>query len=77
MGRQAGRLIECPLLVLWSSLGALDKWYRNEGGPLALWKSWAREVTGQPLEAGHFFPEEKPEETAALLMAFLDKRGPG
>ena len=73
LDRQKGRRIACPLLVLWSGRGGLDKWYRNEGGPLSLWKSWGREVTGQPLEAGHFFPEEKPEETASLLMAFLEK----
>jgi haloacetate dehalogenase len=68
---EAGRRIACPLLVLWSRLGALEEWYRSEGGPLALWRSWAGDVTGQSLDAGHFFPEEKPEETASLLSAFF------
>jgi len=77
LDRQQGRRIACPLLVLWSGLGALDKWYRNEGGPLSLWKSWGHEVTGQSLEAGHFFPEEKPEETASLLITFLERAETG
>src|SRR5215468_6073846 len=36
--RAAGRRIGCPLLVLWGAHGPLDTWYRDEGGPLALWK---------------------------------------
>jgi pimeloyl-ACP methyl ester carboxylesterase len=28
-------------------------------------------VQGQALEAGHFFPEEKPQETAAALTRFF------
>jgi haloacetate dehalogenase len=68
------RRIGCPLLVLWSARGPLNTWYANDGGPLALWRAWADHVQGQPLEAGHFFPEEIPEETAEALNRFLDER---
>jgi haloacetate dehalogenase len=33
---------------------------------------WAYDVQGQALAAGHFFPEEAPEETAEALNRFLE-----
>jgi haloacetate dehalogenase len=69
--RQAGRRIACPVLVLWSGRGPLGTWYADVGGPLALWRAWATNVTGAPLEAGHFFPEEIPEQTAQELSGFF------
>jgi haloacetate dehalogenase len=75
--RAAGRKISCPVLVLWSRLGPLEKWYRDFGGPLGLWSKWAKEVEGQPLDGGHFFPEEAPEETADILIRFFERPGTG
>jgi haloacetate dehalogenase len=69
--RRRGRRIACPVLVLWSGRGSLDVWYTDAGGPLALWRAWADEVEGRPLDAGHFFPEEVPEETAEALAGFF------
>jgi haloacetate dehalogenase len=69
--RVCGRRIICRLLALWSAQGALDTWYVEEGGPIALWQSWADEVQGYPLRAGHFFPEEAPERTAEALAQFF------
>lgn len=69
--RDAGRRITCPLLVLWSSRGPLDSWYAADGGPLGLWRGWARDVRGKALDAGHFFPEEIPARTVGELRAFL------
>jgi haloacetate dehalogenase len=66
-----GRRIACPVLALWSSPGALDDWYAEAGGPLALWRDWSDDVQGRPLNAGHFFPEEIPDETADALSRFL------
>jgi len=65
--RARGRRIVCPLLALWSARGALDTWYVEESGPIALWRAWCDEVQGRPLDAGHFFPEEIPAETAEAL----------
>ncbi|YBV97920.1 alpha/beta hydrolase [Phyllobacteriaceae bacterium JZ32] len=67
----AGRRITCPTLALWSAEGGLAKWYADEGGPLRLWRDWADDVRGGPIPGGHFFPEERPRETAAALAAFL------
>jgi haloacetate dehalogenase len=69
--RKSGRRIACPLLALWSGRGALSSWYAEAGGPLALWRVWATEVQGGAVNAGHFFPEEIPEETAELLERFF------
>jgi haloacetate dehalogenase len=69
--RAAGRRIACPVLASWSGDGALGTWYEEEGGPLALWRSWADDVRGGPVAGGHFFPEAHPKETAATLRRFL------
>jgi surfactin synthase thioesterase subunit len=39
--------------------------------PLAIWREWARDVTGTGLPCGHFLPEDAPEETTRQLLAFL------
>ncbi|UCI06314.1 alpha/beta fold hydrolase [Mesorhizobium sp. B1-1-8] len=69
--RAAGRRVACPLLALWSGHGALAEWYGQDGGPLALWRNWADDVSGGAMPGGHFFPEEAPAETATRLREFL------
>src|SRR5215216_714930 len=69
--RASGRQIVCPLLALWSAQGALDTWYVEEAGPIALWRAWGDDVQGRTLDAGHFFPEEAPELTADALNRFF------
>jgi haloacetate dehalogenase len=66
-----GRRVTCPVLVLWSARGGLDVWYSRYGGPIALWQTWADDVQGYAIDAGHFFPEEKPGQTAAALTQFF------
>jgi haloacetate dehalogenase len=70
--RRAGRRIACPVLALWSGDGPVGTWYADAGGPLALWRAWADDVSGALVKAGHFFPEEVPEETAAALATFFE-----
>ena len=62
------RRIECPLLALWSAHGALPRFY---GDVLEIWRPWAHQVRGQGLDTSHFVVEDDPEQTAALLAAFL------
>ena len=63
------RKIACPLLVLWGGRGLVDKWF----DPLAVWRERADNVRGGPIDAGHFLAEEKPQETATALLAFLNE----
>lgn len=66
--RTAGRRIACPTLVLWSTRDDMEKLY---GDVLAVWKAWATDVRGGPVESGHHMAEEAPDELAAKLIAFL------
>ena len=72
--RARRRRIECPVLVLWSAGGALDTWYREESGPLALWQAWSGDVAGHSVDGGHFFPEAAPEPTAEALRSFFFRK---
>lgn len=69
--QQTGHRIQCPVLLLWGAGGPVDTWYVEAGGPLAIWRTWAHEVTGRPVSGGHFFPEAMPEETAHALREFF------
>jgi haloacetate dehalogenase len=69
--KTASRRIECPMLHLWAEGGPLDTFYAKDGGPLSIWRQWAPRVQGQAMKGGHFFPEENPDDTAALVDQFL------
>jgi haloacetate dehalogenase len=66
--RAAGRRIACPVLALWAAGGALPGFY---GDPLEIWRSWASDLRGRAVDASHFLAEDRPEEVAAELLAFL------
>ncbi len=63
-----GKLIDCPLLVLWGNQGFVHKRF----DVLSTWKEKASDVRGRDLDCGHFLPEEAPEEVARELLAFFD-----
>jgi haloacetate dehalogenase len=65
--RVARRRITCPVLALWSRSGPVDTWY----DALAIWRAWADDVRGRPIDGGHFLPEEAPDETVAELLTFF------
>ena len=66
--RAQGQKIACDTLVLWGARGVVQRLFQ----PLALWQAQCSgQVSGQPLEAGHFIPEELPVETAVLLHQFF------
>lgn len=66
--REAGREISCPVLALWAARGALPRFYPDV---LEIWRPWAPNLGGEALDATHFLAEDRPEETAARLLAFL------
>ena len=68
--REVGRRVECPLLALWGGRGVMERLYDVE----AVWREYARDVRGRPIDAGHFLAEERPEETVQELAHFLDEK---
>jgi haloacetate dehalogenase len=67
-GRARGEKIACDTLVLWGERGVVQRLF----DPLALWQAQcAGAVTGWAMPAGHFIPEQLPEETAAALRSFM------
>jgi haloacetate dehalogenase len=69
--REAGRRIECPVLVLWAANGALPRLYPSV---LDAWRPWARDVGGEAVDATHFLAEDRPRETADRLLEFTASR---
>jgi haloacetate dehalogenase len=68
MSRAEGRRVQCPTLVLWGAKGRIGGWY----DPLALWREYcAAEVTGGPVEAGHYLAEEAPDQVLAAFGNFF------
>jgi haloacetate dehalogenase len=66
--RTAGRRITCPTLFCWSTRDDMADLY---GDPLAIWRDWADDVRGAPIDSGHHMAEEAPEALAAELAALL------
>jgi haloacetate dehalogenase len=67
-----GRHIECPVLCLWGSRGALGVFY---GDVLEVWRSWAPDITGGAIDASHFLVEDEPALVADRLRRFFEDAG--
>jgi len=66
--RGEGRKVACPLLALWGGQGVMERLYDVED----VWREYAWDVRGGPIDAGHFLAEERPGETARELANFLE-----
>jgi haloacetate dehalogenase len=66
--REAGHLVQCPTLALWSLNDDLESLY---GDVLDVWRPWAKMLQGRGLPSGHHMAEEVPEELASELRNFL------
>lgn len=64
--RKAGNKITAPLGAFWGETGI-----PNALGPLAIWRDWAKDVSGHALDSGHFVAEENPQATASALLDFF------
>jgi haloacetate dehalogenase len=63
----AGNKITIPMLALWGDAGIASA----AATPLDTWKNWATDVSGAPVDSGHFLTEENPDATAKALRAFF------
>ncbi|WP_343315295.1 alpha/beta hydrolase [Brucella sp. BE17] len=68
--REAGRKMDCPVLVLWPAAE------EGASGPdrIEIWSGWADEVSGGVTTGGHLQLEDRPDEVIAALSAFLQSQ---
>jgi pimeloyl-ACP methyl ester carboxylesterase len=65
-----GRLITCPLLVIWGKSGVIEKCFDG----LKEWRAVTQEdvpVKGYSVDAGHYIPEQAPDEVVSAILDFL------
>ena len=65
--REAGRLLQTPLLALWGEEGVVHRCFK----PLDEWRRVARDLRGEALPCGHYIAEEAPEALLARVQPFL------
>jgi haloacetate dehalogenase len=65
----AGKRIACPFLALWGADGVVGKCF----DPLAEWRKWGVQVSGEALPCGHYIPEEAPERLLERVLPFLSR----
>ena len=63
--RASGRMLTCPTLVAWSTQDDMEQLY---GDVLEVWRPWASDLSGRPIDSGHHMAEEKPRDLAAALI---------
>ena len=61
--------INCPTLILWGKNSLVGKNFK----PLEVWKKYAQNLEGFPLNGGHYLPEETPTEVAKKILNFFLK----
>lgn len=67
----AGKKITIPLLTIWGGKGLAAA---ASQAHLDTWRKWATDVRGEPIESGHYLPEENPRDTARALIAFFSEK---
>ncbi|WP_407159181.1 alpha/beta fold hydrolase [Bradyrhizobium sp. STM 3557] len=67
--RAAGRKLDCPILVICSGS-------QNLADRMAIWDSWADNVTGRATSGGHLQAEDCPDEVIAALVPFFSDDAP-
>jgi haloacetate dehalogenase len=64
----AGKKIECPVHLLWSEHGVIGKMF----SPLREWQDLSEAVvTGHAVNAGHFIPDEIPQDLSFEICKFF------
>ncbi|AHH18981.1 alpha/beta hydrolase family protein [Nocardia nova SH22a] len=66
--RKAGAQLTMPVAVISQDWGAQLGFDAS-----ALWRNWAPSATYQPIDAGHFMAEEKPDEIAAFIDQLMQR----
>ncbi|CAM1501330.1 Fc.00g104920.m01.CDS01 [Cosmosporella sp. VM-42] len=65
-----GRLLQCPLLVIWGKHGVIEKCF----DAVKEWRAVARKgvsVGGYSIDSGHYVAEEAPDDITSAILDFL------
>ncbi|TPX07052.1 uncharacterized protein E0L32_011040 [Thyridium curvatum] len=65
-----GRLVQCPLLVLWGKHGVIERCF----DAVKEWRSVTKKgvsVTGHSIDSGHYIAEEAPQDIVSSIREFL------
>jgi haloacetate dehalogenase len=72
--RAAGRRVRCPARVVWATRDDMENLY---GDLVAVWREWAEDVSGAPIESGHHIAEEAPGAFAAEIVTLIAQGSAG
>jgi len=64
-----GRTRSLPSLLLWGEHGVVGA--RTD--PVTAWRAWLPDITGRPVDAGHFLVEERPDVVLPALRNHLGR----
>ena len=64
--RAAGKMLDCPILVLWE-----QGRFEGKETPLSIWRAWAKDVEGKAIPGGHLQAEEQPDIVLDAITPFL------
>jgi len=65
---EGGRKLTMPTLAIWGSRSHTGTVW---GDLVGIWERYAEDVTGGPINCGHYVPEEAPEETYDWFLRFF------
>lgn len=69
---ERGHKVSQPLLILW---GARSHTGRVYGDIREIWRTYADDITGGPLDCGHYVPEEAPDAVFEAFAEFFGRSG--
>jgi haloacetate dehalogenase len=70
--RDAGRLVRCPVQVLWATREDTDLF---DGDPFSLLRGWTDDLRGAGIDSGHHVAEDAPDATVSALAEFWTEIG--
>jgi len=66
-------MLTCPTLLAWSTQDDMEQLY---GDVLEVWRSWASDLSGRPIDSSHHMAEENPRDLAAALIEHCRRMPP-
>ncbi len=68
--REAGRKLDCPVLVLWGENSHVGRHLK----PIEAWSEWTTDLQGFAIPTGHYPAEQRPDLVLDAFLAFFTGR---